>query len=266
MKNEIPKIGLGTWDLTGDAGASAIRGAIAIGYRHIDTAQSYGTEDSVGKAVAESEVPRDDIFITTKIADTNLNRIEDSLRESLSVMSLDHVDLALIHWPLKDDAVPMQAYLGELARVQDKGLTRLIGVSNFNRKLIDRAVSILGEGRISTNQVECHPYLQNKVLARHCSDAGIPITAYLPIARGKVGNDPIMKAIAHRHRATPEQVALAFLVQRGHIAIPKSANPDRQRTNLAALSIVLSDQDLMEIDGLDRGERFIDPEKAPQWD
>jgi 2,5-diketo-D-gluconate reductase B len=114
--------------------------------------------------------------------------------------------------------------------------------------------------------VEVHPYLQNKVLARHCAGSGIPLTAYIPIARGEVDSDPVMRSMAERHGVTPAQVALAFLMARGHIVIPKSANPERQRQNLAATSLRLTQQEMAEIDALDRGHRLVDPEDGPAWD
>ena len=259
----IPQIGLGTWELTG---ADAIVSALELGYRHIDTAQSYGTEDAVGEAVARSNLDRDDVFVTTKIAGANFPRLADSLRDSLGRLRMEQVDLTLIHWPAPNDDPPVSSYMADLARAQDAGLTRLIGVSNFNRRQVDEAIATVGEGRIATNQVEIHPFLQNRVLAAHCADRGVPLTAYIPIARGAVNDEPVLGEIAARHGTTPAQVSLAFLMARGHIVIPKSANPERQRQNLAAAQLSLSDDDIERIGALDRGRRFVDPDTAPDWD
>lgn len=262
----IPQIGLGTWALTGSAGTEGVRSALSLGYRHIDTAQSYDTEKPVGLALARSGIDRDEVFVTTKIAAANFASLADSLRDSLAALGLDQVDLTLIHWPAPNDDPPVSSYLADLARAQDAGLTRLIGVSNFTRRHVDEAIATVGDNRIATNQVELHPFLQNKLLARHCAELGIPLTAYMPIARGEVGQDPVIRTIAERRGATPEQVSLAFLLARGHIVIPKSANPERQRANLAAAQLRLRDEDMAEIDALDQGRRFVDPSTAPDWD
>lgn len=262
----IPRIGLGTWDLRGSEATRAISSALAIGYRHIDTAQSYGTEGPVGEALAQSGIARDEVFVTTKITGANFGRLAESLRDSLRALRLDQVDLTLIHWPAPHDDPPVSRYMADLARAQDAGLTRLIGVSNFNRRQIDEAIATVGEGRIATNQAEIHPFLQNKVLAAHCAGRGVPMTAYLPIARGAVGQDPVMQRVAQRHGATPEQVSLAFLLARGHVVIPKSADPGRQRSNLAAASLRLTPEDMAEIDRLDCGRRFVDAAWGADWD
>jgi 2,5-diketo-D-gluconate reductase B len=262
----IPGIGLGTWALTGPEGVDAMLSALAAGYRHIDTAQSYDTEANVGEAVARSGISREKVFVTTKIAGGNFPRLADSLRDSLDRLGMDKVDLTLIHWPAPDDEPPVASYMADLARAQDEGLTRLIGVSNFTRRQIDEAIAAIGEGRIATNQVECHPFLQNRILAGHCAARGLPLTAYIPIARGAVNDDPVLREIAAAHDATPAQVSLAFLMARGHIVIPKSANPERQRQNIAATDLKLTDDEMDRIGALDRGQRFVDPDTAPDWD
>ncbi len=263
----IPVVGLGTFGLGGDAGLRAMASAIDAGYRHLDTAQSYGTEANVGAAVAGSGLDRDAFFVTTKITQANLGRIADSIDESLAMMRLDRADLVLIHWPAPGDTPPVRDYIGDLARARDSGRCRLIGVSNFTRRHIDEAVAEIGPGQLVTNQVERHLFLQNHVLADHCSAQGIAVTAYLPIARGHLGGAPALDRIAAKHAATPSQVALAFLLALGTIVIPKSARADRQASNLAARDIRLDDQDIQELRGLDRGDRQIDPSGlAPDWD
>lgn len=259
----IPRIGLGTWQL---GGTEAIVNALGMGYRHIDTAQSYGTEDNVGAALARSSLDRDQIFVTTKIAAANFPRLAESLRESLRRLRMDRVDMTLIHWPAPNDEPPVASYMADLARAQDAGLTRMIGVSNFNRRQVDEAIATVGDGRIATNQVEIHPFLQNRVLAAHCAERGIPLTAYIPLARGAVMEDPVLREVAEARRATPAQVSLAFLLARGHIVIPKSANAERQRQNLAAAELELTEDEMQRIGALDRGQRLVDPGTAPDWD
>ncbi|MCV3242750.1 aldo/keto reductase [Mesorhizobium sp. ZC-5] len=262
----IPKIGLGTFGLTGADGLAALGSAIDLGYRHLDTAQTYGTEENVGKAVACSGLNRGEFFVTTKVTAANFGRLAESIDDSLKALGLDHVDLALIHWPAPHDTPPIRAYIGELARVRDTGRARLIGVSNFTRRHVDEAIAEIGEGALATNQFEQHVFLQNRALDAHCRERGIPPTAYMPLAGGRVDGDPVLTAIARKHRSSESQVALAYLLARGSIVIPKSATPERQKANMAAGGIVLDEADMHGLAGLDRGERHIDPSWGPNWD
>ncbi|MEZ5932134.1 MAG: aldo/keto reductase [Alphaproteobacteria bacterium] len=262
----IPKIGLGTFGLTGEAGLDAFASAIAVGYRHLDTAQTYGTEENLGKAVAQSGIDRDAFFITTKITASNLGRLEASVDDSLKLMGLDYADLVLIHWPAPNDETPVRDYIGDLARCQDAGKARLIGVSNFTRRHVDEAIGEIGEGRLATNQVEQHVFLQNRVLAEHCQAAGMAITAYRPLGGGGLDETLPLAKVARRHGAEPSQIALAYLLALGSIVIPKSATPDRQESNLAAVEIRLDQEDMDMIAKLDCGRRSIDPEWGPTWD
>lgn len=262
----IPAIGLGTFGLTGAAGLAALSSAIAAGYRHLDTAQTYGTEENVGKAVAASGVGREAFFVTTKVTAPNLGRLAESVDESLDLMGLDYADLLLIHWPAPDDKPPVKAYIGELARVQDAGKATLIGVSNFTRRLVDEAIAEIGEGRLSNNQFERHVYLQNHVLADYCHAAGMAVTAYMPLAGGRLDGDPVLDAVARKHGANANQVALAYLMALGSVVIPKSATPERQRANLAAAGLTLDGADMDMLAALDRGERYINPDWGPDWD
>lgn len=264
--NGIPPIGLGTYGLTGPEGLAAMLSAFDLGYRHIDTAQTYGTEENTGLAVAQSGLDRGDIFVTTKITADNLGRIADSIDDSLSLMGLDYADLVLIHWPAPGDAPGVADYIADLARLQDSGKSRLIGVSNFTRRHIDEAVVQIGEDRLATNQVERHVYLQNHVLADHCAALGIDITAYRPLDNGGYHGDPVLSRIAARLGVLPGQVALAYLLGLGSIVIPKSATPSRQASNLGAATVDLTEDDMEAIRALDRGQRAIAPEWGPDWD
>lgn len=265
-RNGIPQFGLGTFGLDDQKGLDALSSAIAGGYRHFDTAQSYGTEANVGAAINGSGVDRKSLFVTTKIKDANLGRIAESIDESLETMGLDYLDLVLIHWPSPEDRVPVRDYIGKLAAARDSGRCRLIGVSNFTRRHIDEAVAELGPGQIATNQVERHLFLQNHVLADHCAANDVAVTAYLPIAKGRLDDTPELDAVAAKHDAAPSQIALAYLLALGSIVIPKSSRPDRQAANLAALEVSLDPDDMATLRGLDRGLRFVDPDIAPAWD
>ena len=264
----IPVFGLGTYGRTGAEGLVALRYALDVGYRHLDTAQTYGTEANVGQAVRESGLPRKDVFITTKIADTNLGpgRVTATLRESLKTIGVDYVDLTLIHWPSYRDEVPMASFLGELLEAKRIGLTRLIGVSNFTVALLKRAADLIGAKEIATNQVEVHPYLQNRALRAFSDGLGIVTTAYMPLARGAVASDPVFVRIAERHGCTPAAVSLAWLVSKGMVVIPASGKREHIQSNLCAVPVKLTPQEGSQIDALDRGRRIIDPPKAPDWD
>jgi 2,5-diketo-D-gluconate reductase B len=262
----IPAIGLGTFGLVGDDGLAALSSAIELGYRHLDTAQTYGTEQNVGEAIARSGIDRSNFFVTTKVTAANFGRLAESVSDSLATMRLGYADLVLIHWPAPYDEPPVSAYIGELAKLQDKGTARLIGVSNFTRRHIDEAIAEIGQGRLATNQFEQHVFLQNRVLAGHCRDCGIAVTAYMPLAGGRLDGDRDLDAIAVKHHATAGQVGLAYLLALGSIVIPKSATPERQQANLAASEVRLDASDMERLAELDRGERYIDPQWGPDWD
>jgi len=265
----IPAFGLGTFRLKGQTVIDSVRNALDVGYRAIDTAQIYENEAEVGQAIAESGVARDELFITTKIWIANFHHdaLLDSLRESLRKLRTDHVELTLIHWPSPKDAVPMAEYLGALAEAKSQGLTRQIGISNFTIAQTRQAIEILGAGAIATNQIEVHPYLQNRALIAFLKDEGIHVTAYMSLAYGEVLKDPIIQAIAERHQATPAQVALAWALQQGFAVIPSSTKRDNLAGNLLAADLRLSDEDMAQIATLDRGHRLANPEAiAPAWD
>lgn len=265
--NDIfPRIGLGTYGLTGDEGLAAMLSAIGLGYCHLDTAQTYGTEENVGRAVARSGIDRQEFFVTTKITAFNLGRLAASVDDSLEVMGLDYADLVLIHWPAPYDDPPVSAYIGELASLQDSGKARLIGVSNFTRRHIDEAIAEIGRGRLATNQFEQHVFLQNRVLAAHCHERGIVPTAYMPLAGGNIEGNKVLDATSRKHGVPVNQVVLAFLLALGSTVIPKSASPERQKSNLDAATVRLDDADMVALADLDRGERYIKPSWGPAWD
>jgi 2,5-diketo-D-gluconate reductase B len=264
----MPTIGAGTFRLQGRAAIDSVANALDLGYRHIDTAQIYGNEGEVGRALAESGVPRGELFVTTKIWTEHLagDALIPSLEESLRKLRLDRLDLTLIHWPSPNGAVPVAESMAALLEARARGLTRAIGVSNFTIPLMRGAIDAVGAANIATNQVELHPYLQNRTVAAFAREHGIKLTAYMPLAYGKVLDDPVVNAIAARRNATPAQVTLAWLLAQGHTVIPSSTRRANQASNLAASSLVLSRDDIAAIDALDRGERLVDPDFAPRWD
>ncbi|MFO1142556.1 MAG: aldo/keto reductase [Amaricoccus sp.] len=264
----IPRLGLGTYRRTGDDGVAAILTALELGYRHIDTAQNYDNEAAVGEAVRRSGLRSDAVFITTKVADSNLDRrrFADSVARSLERLGMGSVDLLLIHWPSAHGAVPLEEYLTALGEAQSAGQARLIGVSNFTIGLLEQAEAILGAGALATNQVELHPWLQQPRLRDWARERGLMLTAYEPLVRGRVLSEPVVIEIAGQHGVTPSEVVLAFLLAEGHAAIPASSQAEHLRANLAATRLALAPDEVTRMRALDRGMRTIDPPKAPRWD
>ncbi|ONM42971.1 2,5-didehydrogluconate reductase B [Halopseudomonas pachastrellae] len=268
VNSNIPSIGLGTFRLKGEDAYNAVRTALKLGYRHIDTAQIYGNEQDVGRAIADSGIPREEVFVTTKIWTNNFaeGKLIPSLRESLDKLQLEQVDLTLIHWPSPGGAVPMQVYLGQLMEAREQGLTRLTGVSNFTIDLLNEAFELVGPDNIATNQVEIHPFLQNRKLVEFAREENLHLTAYMPLAVGKVMQDETLDRIAEEHGATPPQVAMAWLMQQGIAVIPSSTKRLHLESNLEAERVRLSADDLNFIARLDAGGRIANPDFAPEWD
>lgn len=264
----IPQMGFGTNVRHGAEGIDALLCALETGYRHIDTAQSYKTEREVGEAVRRSGLPRGEVFITTKVANTNLGpgEVIPSIERSLELLTLDQADLVLIHWPARYGSIAPDVYLPQLAEAQDRGLTRLIGVSNFTIALLEESRRILGEGRIVNNQIELNPLMQNRKIADYCANAGISVTCFRPMARGRLGDEPVLAEIAATHDATIEQVALAFEMAKGYCVIPTSGRPEHIHSNFAALDLTLSAEEIAAIERIDRGQRASNPEWGPDWD
>ncbi|MFS3127275.1 aldo/keto reductase [Nocardioides sp. Bht2] len=251
----IPQLGLGTFGISNEAAPEAIGSAIEAGYRHLDTAQMYGNEAGVGAAVVASDVPRAEFFVTTKLHNPNHLR-DDVIRSfegSLKELGLDYVDLFLIHWPLPTlydgDFVSTWRALIELA---DDGRARSIGVSNFAPEHLDRIVAETGVAPV-VNQVELNPWFANRQVQQANARHRVLTEAWAPIARGKVADSAEVTAIAERIGATPAQVVLRWHLDQGRIVFPKSADPQRQKQNLAATEIVLTDADRATIDTLDLG-------------
>ncbi len=264
----IPRIGFGTYRHLGDVAYRSVSDALEIGYRHIDTAEMYDNEREVGKAIANSKVKRNEIWLTTKVQPDHLapGQVLPHVKASLEKLGVDKVDLLLIHWPSVGDKYVADDYLTQLGQVLDSGLTTHIGVSNFTKKYIDAALRVLGNRPIITNQVECHVLMQNRPIVDYCQAKNIPITAYCPVARGLLSESAELVAIAKKHNATPEQVGLAFLLAEGHIVIPSSTNRGRIQSNWDAQKIKLSAEEVLAIRKLDQNRRLVDGAWCPAWD
>jgi 2,5-diketo-D-gluconate reductase B len=218
--------------------------------------------------MSESGVPRQDIYLTTKVwtSEFGPGKVIPSLEVSLEKLGTDYLDLALIHWPSPQDEVPMAVYLEQLAEAKARGLTREIGVSNFTVAQLKQAIEILGPGAIAHQQVEIHPLLQNRKVVDFCQAHGIAITAYMPLAYGKVLAEPLLMEIGQRHGVSAAQVSLAWLLAQGMTVIPSSTKRENLAANLAALKVRLSSDEMAAIATLDRGERCANPDFAPNWD
>jgi 2,5-diketo-D-gluconate reductase B len=262
----MPIIGFGTSTL-GDCG-ELVAAAVRAGYRHIDTAGKYGTEDGVGEGIRASGIAREHLFVTTKVSHEYL-RADDfarSLDTSLKSLGLDRVDLLLVHWP--NAAIPLAETMGALARAKRDGLTRHIGVANFTIALLDEAIRLCPEPLV-TDQVEFHPYLDQSKMLAACRERGVILTAHCPLGRGRLMNDPVLAEIARRKGKTIAQVALRWSVQQGNVVpLPRSSNPQRIAENLKVFDFTLTDSEMELVSALKRsGGRIADPAgRAPAWD
>jgi len=265
----IPTFGVGTFRLQGQTVIDSVSQALELGYRAIDTAQIYQNEAEVGLAIAESGIPRADLFVTTKIWTDNYARdkLIPSLRESLDKLRTDAVDLTLIHWPAPNGAVALEEYMAALAEAKAQGLTRHIGISNFNIDLTRRAIAVVGGNEIATNQIELSPYLQNRKLTHYLASEGIHVTSYMTLAYGKVLQDPVVQKIAAKYAATAAQVVLAWALHQGYAVIPSSTKREHLCSNLLATQLQLQADDLAAITALECNGRLVSPEGlAPAWD
>jgi 2,5-diketo-D-gluconate reductase A len=252
----IPQLGFGVFQIEPDKTAAAVKAALDIGYRHIDTAEMYGNEQGVGQGVVEAGLDRASVFITSKL-NNGLHRPDDARRaldRTLSALSSDYVDLFLIHWPLPTlydgDFVSTWHVLEEFAA---DGRARSIGVSNFQPAHLDR----LAKESVTVpavNQVEVHPYFANEEVRAYGREHGIATEAWSPIAQGKVLGDPVVERIADAVGKSPAQVVLRWHVQRGDIVIPKSVSPDRMKSNFELFDFELDGSDMLAISALDNGE------------
>ena len=259
----VPRLGAGTFQLADRDCEQAVTRALEIGYRLIDTAEAYGNEREVGAAIRGSGIPRDEIFVTTKVWRENLrfDELARHLDGSLERLGTPWVDLLLIHWP--DEDLPLEEPLQAMQTLQQERKIRLFGVSNFPPQLVQRAAAI---APIACNQVEYHPYLSQAALRELAVRHGHALMAYCPLARGQVADDPVLQEIGRAHDRTPAQIALAWLLQQPQVvAIPKAADEAHLQENFAVTDIELTAAEMTRIDNLQRDLRLIDPDFAPRW-
>ncbi|MFB6203066.1 MAG: aldo/keto reductase [Candidatus Nanohaloarchaea archaeon] len=267
MSKNIPSPGLGTWqNKDPEKCAEAVRTALDLGYRHVDTAQVYENEEYVGRGIEKSEKDRDDLFLATKVWIDQLAEegVISSTKESLEKLGTDHVDILYVHWPAGD--YHPEETLGAFERLVEEGRTEMIGVSNFTVSQMEKAQEVVSHG-IAANQVEMHPLLQQEEVLEYCQENDITLVAYSPLARGEVFEVPEIQEIAEKHGVSEAQVSLAWLMSKDNVVpIPKSENPDHIESNLEAKDLELDREDIEKIDSIQREERKVDPGFAPEWD
>ncbi|WP_181706576.1 aldo/keto reductase [Chthonobacter rhizosphaerae] len=264
---KIPALGYGTFKVKGEGSRAIVEQALAVGYRHLDTAQIYDNEADVGAAIAAAGLPRDELFVTTKVwpDNTHPDRMLASVEESLRKLRLDRVDLLLIHWPKFETT--LEEAVEQLVAAREKGYTRGIGISNFNREQVDRAAAASG-GTLATNQVEYHPFIDQTPLLETLRRHKMALTAYSPLAQGRIVDEPTISSIADLRKITPAQVTLRWLIQQpGVIAIPKASGEERMRGNLDVFSFELTDDEMHAINriGSPTGRLVSPADLAPDW-
>jgi 2,5-diketo-D-gluconate reductase B len=261
----LSAIGLGTWPMTGSECTQAVRQALELGYRHIDTATAYDNEAAVGQALRESDVPREQIHLTTKVWWDRLapKAMRQSLEDSLRALGTEQVDLFHIHWPSQD--WDLARSIETLVALRDEGKARSIGVANFPLGLLRQVVETLG-APLSAIQVEYHVLLGQQPLLDYARRHDLLLTAYTPLARGQAAAQPVIQAIARKHGVLPSQVALKWLLDQDGVAvIPKAGSRENQLANLAASNVQLDDEDRAAIAGLPKDQRVVSPPFAPDW-
>lgn len=257
----IPIFGFGTWRLNGEACTRSVVTALEVGYRHVDTADGYGNHREVGAGIRESGVPRQEIFLTSKVGRDDLH-YDDLIKvgeRALEQLQVDYLDLFLVHWPNND--IPMEETFRAMRQLLDDGRIRAVGVSNFTKSRLERALA-LNAVPISNNQVEYHALLNQKELHRYCTEQGVTLTAYSPLAQGKIGENAEMNRIAQKYGKSPEQIALRWLTQKQIVAIPKASSRDHIVSNLHSLDFELSPEDMQAIESIKEWNRLITWEVA----
>jgi 2,5-diketo-D-gluconate reductase A len=242
----MPMVGFGTWQLSGRRGYEAIRYALNVGYRHVDTATMYRNESEVGRAIKDSSLDRGDVFITTKLPSGSAGRARATLSESLSALGTDHVDLWLVHWPPRGQASPR--LWREFLTLRDEGLCRSVGVSNYSIAQIDELIAATGE-RPAVNQIPWSPSEYDPALLAAHADRGVHVEGYSPL-KGTRLRDRALAEIAAKYHVTPSQVVLRWHLQLGITVIPKSARPDRIESNLDLFGFSLSPEEMARISRL----------------
>ncbi|MEU6712301.1 aldo/keto reductase [Nonomuraea sp. NPDC046802] len=257
---QIPQLGYGVWQIPADEAEQAVRTALTVGYRHVDTAAAYGNEEGVGRAVRAAERPRHKLFVTTKLWNADHGRAEAAFEESLSRLGLDYIDLFLIHWPVPQQDKYVRAWKA-MEKIYRSGRVKAIGTSNFT---VPALIRLMDETDItpSINQIELHPYLQQREMRRFHEANGILTEAWSPLGQGKgLLADRALAVLSDKHGKTPAQIVLRWHLQLGNVVIPKSATPSRIAENFDVFDFVLDHEDLAAIGAMNKGLRIgPDPE------
>ena len=264
---DMPMLGLGTWENDDhDQCAASVETALELGYRHVDTAQAYRNEDAVGDGIAAADVDREEVFLATKVWTSNLahDDVISSTEDSLERLGTDYVDLLYVHWPA-GKYVPEET-LPAFDELVDRGLVDRVGVSNFEPHHVDRAREVL-DAPIFANQVEMHPLLQQADLREYAAETDLNLVAYSPLIRGDVFDVAVLQDLAEKYDASPPQISLAWLREKGVTAIPKATGEAHIRDNLQSVSVDLAEEDVATIDAIEERNRVVHPDFAPDaWD
>jgi len=262
--DELPTVGLGTWNIGGQDLRDALRAGLDAGYTHVDTAEGYHNEETIGEELAAADVDREDLFLTSKVLPKHLGyeSVIRACRDSLDRLGTDYLDLYLIHWP--NPAISVRETLQGMAHLKEEGLVRNVGVSNFSTYQLSAALHV-SPVEIAVNQIEFHPWLQRPDLVEFCREHDVTLEAAAPLARTEVFEDEVLRDVADEHDRPPAQVALKWALERGLTVLPKSTNPDHVRANLDCFGWDLPDADLARLDERDRDHAVYDTRVRP-WD
>lgn len=260
--DELPRIGFGTWNLAGDDLREALRAALDVGYTHVDTAEGYQNESAIGEVLAEYD--REECFLTSKVLPKHLEyeSVIEACERSLDRLGTDYLDLYLIHWP--NPAVSLRETLQAMGRLQEEGLVRNVGVSNFDTYQLSCALHV-SPVPIAVNQIEFHPWLQRPDLVEYCREHDVTVEAAAPLARTEILKDEYVREVAKREGKSPAQVVLRWALEREVVPLPKSSNPEHVRDNLDVVDWELDPDDRRELDDLDRGHAVYDDRKR-SWE
>lgn len=267
----VPRLGLGTWQNTDpEQCAESVRAALEAGYRHVDTAELYDNEEPVGEGIRAADVDREAVYLATKILhpravdgsaeDLDCQAVRAAVEGCLDRLGVDSVDLMYVHWPAEWD---LELVHSTLAACRDDGLVEGVGVSNYEPRHLETALAV--DPEVVANQVELHPLLPQADLREYCADVGVDLVAYAPLAHGSVFDVPELERVAEARGVSVPRVTLAWLLELGVAAVPKATGEDHIRDNWGARALELTDDELATVDGIDREERFFDPDYAPDW-
>ncbi|MFB6128557.1 MAG: aldo/keto reductase [Halorhabdus sp.] len=260
--DELPVVGKGTYELEGETVQEPVEIALETGYTHVDTAEGYMNEPSLGEVLAEHD--REDLFLTSKVLPKHLNyeSVIESAKQTLADLQTDYLDLYLIHWP--NPAISVRETMDAMAELKDRGLIRNVGVSNFSRYQLS-ATQHVSDVPIAVNQIEFNPYFQRPELVEYCQSEGIVVEAAAPIARGEVLDDPTLQELGKKYDRTPVQIALRWAIEKDIVVLPRSTSREHIEENFDLFDFELDETDHARIDDLDRGEPSYD-DRARSWD